>query len=209
VDLGAGSGIFLERMLNRFPQCRAVWVDYSTGFQRVAQRRLGHLGHRVKFVCSRLEADWEDELPQPPDVICSMSTIHHLSTADKKRLYQRCFAALKSGGWLYNTDEMAAPTCDAYLNTLHYWVKYVQRKAPAVPAELQDACKVWCDKFEGWKQRNVVNAGQPKLPGDDIHDGYIQQLQWLRDSGFVDVDIFVKFQLWVGLGGRKPLSTAH
>jgi hypothetical protein len=53
-----------------------------------------------------------------------------------------------------------------------------------------------------------VNAGQPKLPGDDIHDGYIEQLQWLRDSGFVEVDIFVKFQLWAGMGGRKPLSTA-
>ena len=31
----------------------------------------------------------------------------------------------------------------------------------------------------------------------------IEQMQWLRQTGFVEVDLFVKFQLWSLIGGRK------
>src|SRR4051794_34806791 len=67
VDLGAGSGIFLEKILTRFPEAKAVWIDYSPDFQRVAERRLAPFNGRVQFIASSLEDNWEQHLPISPD----------------------------------------------------------------------------------------------------------------------------------------------
>ena len=204
VDLGAGSGIFLEKVLRRFPACRGVWVDYSDDFRAVATQRLAPYADRVSFVSSRLEDDWESQIPGRPDAICSMSAIHHLGSDAKRRLYGRCFKLLGLGGWFYNIDEMSTLYDDAYRRTLWYWLDHVERTQVAVPPDLQEHGRLWCEKFKGWKQRNVDNLGRPKQPGDDIHEGYVEQMRWLREAGFVNVDLFVKFQLWSAIGGQRP-----
>lgn len=51
---------------------------------------------------------------------------------------------------------------------------------------------------------HAPNRGQPKTAGDDIHEGYIEQMKWLREAGFVEVELFAKFQLWCVIGGHKP-----
>lgn len=203
VDLGAGSGIFLDRVLARYPDAQALWVDYSNDFLAVARNRLAGYGSRVQFVCSTLQADWETQVGQAPDAICSMSAIHHLPSQEKRRLYERCHNLLKPGGWFFNTDEMRADDDDAYLNTLRYWVRHVDRMAPRVPADLQEQCRAWCEKFEGWKTRNIIHRDHAKLPGDDIHDRYNEQVDWLRQIGYADVDLFAKSQLWCVIGGRR------
>jgi tRNA (cmo5U34)-methyltransferase len=204
VDLGAGSGLFLDRLLRRYPEARGAWVDYSADFQEVARKRLSPHGDRVRFILARLEENWEDQLEGAPDAICSMSAIHHLTPVEKRRLYERCHRRLKPGGWFLNCDEMRADDPAAYLNTLLYWVRFVDRTAPTVPAERREPCRAWCEKFEGWKDRNIVHRGQPQLPGDDIHERYIDQLLWLREIGLADADLLAKFQLWCLIGGRKP-----
>ena len=203
VDLGAGSGILLEKILSRFPSSRGVWVDASDGFRAVAATRLAAFGGRVRFVRSRLEEPWERTVGEQPDAICSMSAIHHLASEQKQRLYARCHDMLVPGGWLFNIDEMSTMYEDAYLQTLRYWVRHVDRERVAVPEHLVDHAEAWCERFDNWKHRNIENRGQPKVEGDDIHEGYVEQMRWLRDAGFVDVDLFVKFQLWSVIGGRK------
>lgn len=204
VDLGAGSGIFIEKFLDASPSSRAVWVDWSKDFRRVATRRLARFGERVLFVECDFAGDWLASLPETPDAICSMSAIHHLDTAGKRRLYQRCFDVLQPGGWLFNIDEMSTLHEDAYRRTLAYWIRYVAEARRHVPAELTPYADAWCEKFDRWRERNVDRYGQPKQPGDDIHESFVSQMQWLAEIGFVNVDLFVKYQLWSVIGGQKP-----
>ncbi len=203
VDLGAGSGILLDKILARSGSARCCWVDYSEDFLAVAKGRLASHGDRVQYVLVPLEQSWQDQLADRPDAICSMSAIHHLTPADKKELYCRCHSLLKPGGWLFNFDEMSAESDDAYMNTLRYWVRYVERAKETVPDHLQPYCREWCERFESWQARNIDNANLPKQKGDDIHQGSHEQMHWLRETGFADVDLFVKFQLWSLIGGRK------
>jgi tRNA (cmo5U34)-methyltransferase len=204
VDLGGGSGIFLEKLLDRRPQATAVWVDRSEGFLAVARERLARFGTRVSFVLCPLEDDWSAHLTAAPEAICSMSAIHHLNSAGKQALYRRCFDVLAPGGWFYNVDEMSTLYADAYRRTLDYWVAHVERAAAQVPPPLHEMRDQWCRGFEGWKRRNVQNVDLPKQPGDDIHECYLDQLHWLHEIGFVNVDLFIKFQLWSVIGGQKP-----
>ena len=47
VDLGAGSGIFLEKALSRRPGAKAYWVDYSGDFLGIAHQRLMRRRKRI------------------------------------------------------------------------------------------------------------------------------------------------------------------
>lgn len=204
VDLGAGSGVFLEKILKSCPTANAVWIDYSQDFKQVAMERLSPFTGRVQFLTSSFNDDWPAALPQQPDVICSMNAIHHMESQDKRSLYTKCFKAITHGGWFFNIDEMSTMYEDAYRKSLDYWVCHVRQARQSVPENLESYARVWCDKFDSWKLRNVENAGQPKLPGDDIHESFIDQVQWLHAAGFVNVDLFIKFQLWSVIGGQKP-----
>jgi hypothetical protein len=165
--------------------------------------RLSQFGHRVQFTICSLTDDWHTTLPQPPDAICSMSAIHHLQTEGKRALYARCFETLRASGWFFNIDEMSTMYEDAYRRTLIYWVDYVDRSKLDIPKELASYARMWCDKFASWKKRNVENVGLPKQTGDDLHECFVAQMEWLRASGFVNVDLFMKFQLWSVIGGQK------
>lgn len=206
VDLGAGGGRFLERVLEAKPDARCCWVDSSEAFRAIARRRLERFAGSVTYVLSSLENPWEDSLPERPDFIFSMSAIHHLESAEKKRLTARAFKTLQPGGWFINTDEMRTLDDDAYFQSLLYWVRHVE--SAEAPAELADAAAGWRASFERWKARNVENFGAPRQLGDDLHESFLLQLDWFREAGFTNVDCFVKFHLWATIGGRKP-GEAH
>jgi hypothetical protein len=41
---------------------------------------------------------------------------------------------------------------------------------------------------------------------DDIHESFLEQLEWLKDAGFQEVDVFCKLYLWSMIGGKKILN---
>lgn len=203
LDLGAGSGRFLERALKRNPALHGVWVDASPAFLAVAQRRLAPMADRMTYLLSTLEDPWEDQLGGPVQAITSMSAIHHLESDDKRALYQRCHAALAPGGWFLNCDEMMTLTREAYLNSLHFWVEHVDAaRERLTPAELP-AYDRWAAHFARWKSRNIDHAADPKQKGDDLHEPFLTQVDWLREIGFGGADLFVKYHLWCVIGGQK------
>jgi trans-aconitate methyltransferase len=208
VDLGAGSGIFLERVLSRWPDARACWVDYSEDFLSVAQQRLSRFNGRVRYVQTSFEDAWESQVEGQADLILSMSAIHHLENGDKKRLYQRCFDKLAPGGWLFNIDEMKTLHKDGYLANMRFWVRHVQdtesRMQEAGNEEQLLYCKKWTSHFTKWKQRNVANIDVPKVRGDDIHESFVNQVDGLHEIGFAEADVYIKYHLWCAVGGRKP-----
>lgn len=202
VDLGAGSGIFLEKALTRNPRLNAVWVDSSPAFMTVAQRRLARFHGRVTYLLSTLEESWESQLGDPVQAITSMSAIHHLDSAEKRTLYQRCHDQLAPGGWFLNCDEMQTVSMEAYLNSLYCWVRHVddapQRLRPDQMVEYEN----WCGHFARWKLRNIDNISVPKQKGEDLHEPYLDQVRWLQEIGFAGADLFVKYHLWCIIGGQ-------
>ncbi|MBN1400162.1 MAG: class I SAM-dependent methyltransferase [Anaerolineae bacterium] len=204
IDLGAGSGIFLERVLARHPRAQGYWVDYSEDFLRVARRRLAPYGCRAHYVLSRLEEDLERAIEGPVDLIFSMSAIHHLAGAGKRALFRRCSSLLRAGGWLLIVDEMQTVYPDAYLASMQRWVEHVVASADGVDAELKPHYDLFGAHFENWKRRNILERHTPRKPGDDLHESFLAQMVWLREAGLEQVDLFLKYHLWSLIGGRRP-----
>jgi ubiquinone/menaquinone biosynthesis C-methylase UbiE len=203
VDLGAGSGIFLERILSANETAHCYWVDSSEGFLEIAQQKLAPYQDRVTFVVATMEEDWEQQLTQSPNFILSMSAIHHLLNEEKMELYRRCFNVLAGNGWFVNIDEMKTVYDDAHTNSMQYWARHVDQSKTAIPVEKQDLYHQWVSHFDKWKERNVDNIDQLKVKGDDLHELFTLQMQWLKSAGFANVDVFVKYHLWCAVGGQK------
>ena len=206
IDLGAGSGIFLEKVLSIYPNAICYWIDYSLDFLKVAQTRLERFKGRVIYIHSALEKNWETELEFKPDLIFSMSAIHHLENFEKKELYKKCFQLLNENGWFFNADEMKTMYKEPYKNSLIYWANYVTASKVIVPVELKPYYDKWNSHFDNWKLRNIDNFSLPKYKGDDLHENFIDQLNWLSDAGFKNQDIFVKYHLWNLIGGQKIMT---
>ena len=203
VDLGAGSGIFLERVLNIYPNAICYWIDFSLDFLKIAQNRLKQFGNKVYFIHSAIEKNWEDKLEHKPDLVFSMSAIHHLENIEKKNIYKKCFNLLHENGWFFNADEMKTIYKEPYKNSLIYWANFVTASKDNLPKGLEPYYEKWNSHFDDWKLRNIENFNLPKYKGDDLHENFIEQLNWLGEAGFKNQDVFVKYHLWNLIGGQK------
>jgi ubiquinone/menaquinone biosynthesis C-methylase UbiE len=203
VDLGAGSGHFLGKVLERNQTARCYWIDYSDDFLVVAKRNLEKHGDRVTYVLSSFEGNWMGQVKERPDFIFSMSAIHHLTNEEKRDLYARCFEKLADKGWFLNIDEMKSVDEEAYRKSLAYWVSHVRNAAADIPQEDRSMYDQWRFHFDKWEERNIKNIDRPKQKGDDLHESYLTQIEWLKEIGFKRTDLFLKHHLWCAIGGVK------
>lgn len=208
VDLGGGSGIFLEKVLDRYPNSYAYWVDSSEPFMNIAQERLKRFSERVTFLNMKFTDDWESKIEENPDFIFSMSAIHHLDTQGKQKLYKRIYDKLIPRGWFINIDEMKTLSDDAYYRSLLFWKDHAEKVKGQLPEELKEYYKEWMLHFEQWEKRNIQEFDREKSlsAGDDLHESFLDQINWLVEIGFESVDIFYKYHLWCAVGGWKGES---
>jgi len=178
LDLGAGTGLFAGAIAEVYPDAELVLLDGSPAMLEQAK---GFLGERASYITSRLE----EPLPAGPwDAVVSALAIHHLDHAGKRDLYRRVGDVLSPGGVLVNAEHVGAPTAlleDAY----KAWHERRARELGSSEAE-----------WEGARERMRADRLAP------VED----QLEWLRDAGFADVDCFFKDHSHAVLVARRAAS---
>jgi ubiquinone/menaquinone biosynthesis C-methylase UbiE len=108
LDLGSGTGSYLEVFLRAFPRARAVWADASEPMLERARERLTPFGDRVEFVLVDVR-DLSALATTKADVVTSSRAIHHFTPDTIREVYRSAFDALSPGGFLFNLDHFAAP----------------------------------------------------------------------------------------------------
>jgi tRNA (cmo5U34)-methyltransferase len=165
LDIGAGTGLMSAAIKEAFPDARITLLDGAPAMLAQARELLGDAG------VSYLTADLLDPLPTGQwDAIVSALAIHHLSDEHKRDLFARIRASLRPGGVFVNAEQVSGPT--ARLTALYErWHEQQARSAGSDDAEWQAA---------------VERMSHDRLAG--VED----QLAWLRDAGFSDVDCLFK-----------------
>ncbi len=179
LDVGAGDGAMSALVRSAAPRAEAVLVDFSEPMLERAGARLGADGWRA--VRGDLSASsWAAALPPGPyDAAVSAYAIHHLTRERKRALYAELYELLAPGAIFVNMD---CVTIRGPLAGL-----FDERIAAAH------------DEIEGGQRDEPFEDTDEDRP-DPAED----QLAWLREAGFEDVELHFKWAEGAIFGGTKP-----
>jgi ubiquinone/menaquinone biosynthesis C-methylase UbiE len=117
LDLGVGSGLVAERVLDRLPDTSLVGIDFSPPMLARARKRLARFGTRVDLVEGNLaEPDGIDLPPGSYDTAFSVQTLHNMTPDEQQRVLAWLGRTLAPGGVAFLLDKLAIPEplYDAY-----------------------------------------------------------------------------------------------
>ena len=86
LDLGAGTGLFSEHVLSRYPKATFVLYDLAEGMLNVAKDRFNGRAGQFEFVIKDYR---ELQVVDSFDLVISSLSIHHLTHEDKRALFHR------------------------------------------------------------------------------------------------------------------------
>jgi tRNA (cmo5U34)-methyltransferase len=177
LDLGAGTGLMSSLLLKRYPAASLTLIDISEKMMEVAKMRFTDISNVAYIVDDYTNYIFENKF----DIVVSALSIHHLTDPQKKILYKNTFDNLRNGGIFINADQVLGNT--TFIDSLYKtdW----QRKVEA--SELP--------------QEDILSAYErTKL---DKMSTLESQIDWLKESGFSDVDCIYKYFNFVVLFDRK------
>jgi SAM-dependent methyltransferase len=110
LDLGVGSGLVAEPVLEALPEAQLIGLDSSPAMLALAGERLARFGSRVRLI----EADLSDVvladcLAQPVEAIFSVQTLHNLDPDGHRRALASTADAAPPGALLVIADRYAVP----------------------------------------------------------------------------------------------------
>jgi len=178
LDIGAGTGLLSEMLLQVYPAAWITLMDISEKMLEVARRRFkGREG--VRF----LVADYRGgDLGGPFDIISSALSIHHLGQEEKRELYRRVHSSLAEGGVFVNADEVAGESEDIHRENLAAWDAFLM-EGPLGEAEAL-----------------TIMERRGRL---DRMDKLSVQLGWLREIGFSRVEVDYTNRCFAVFTGRR------
>lgn len=99
LDLGAGTGLELIPLFEKFPSIKVTVIDISDNMLNELKKR--DFTSKVEFVCGDFfTVDFGNDY----DAIISSAALHHFNEQDKKILYTKIYESLRDGGQFINSD---------------------------------------------------------------------------------------------------------
>ncbi|MBL1177499.1 class I SAM-dependent methyltransferase [Pantanalinema sp. GBBB05] len=178
IDLGCGTGTIARRIKDVYPQAQITCVDIAEKMLQIAQTKLGDSGVRYQL------ANFEKyEFDSVYDVAVSSLALHHLVDEDDKiKFYKKVYTCLSLGGVFYNADVILASNSHLQERYMEKWQEYMRLRVPVEEIE------------QKWIPQHYDEDHPSKL---------MSQLDWLRDIGFVEVDVVWKYYNFAVYGGCK------
>jgi len=167
LDIGAGTGILSELMVQRYPGAIITLLDISENMLEMARRRFRERSNIHFIIADYSREDFGKEY----DIICSALSIHHLTNVNKRRLYRRIFEALNVGGIFINADQVQGESEWMHQRNLEYWDEFVMHTG--LPQKEAEAVLTRRDRYDRMEKLTV-------------------QLRWLKGAGFSDVELVYK-----------------
>lgn len=182
LDLGCGTGTLAQHILNAFPQAHVTCLDFSEQMIGMAQAKLAGF-HRVNY----LVQDFRDYKPATSyHAIVSSLALHHLVTDDEKQaFYRKIYESVQPGGCFYNADVVLGASAHLQSAYLKRWKTFMQRQI---------------------SENEVENVWLRKYSEEDRPAQLVEQLTWLTEIGYRNVDILWKYYNFAVYGGVKSGS---
>jgi tRNA (cmo5U34)-methyltransferase len=138
LDLGVGSGLVAEAVLEAMPGVSVVGVDFSEAMLELARERLVRFGARARLLHHDLAEIGTVALPESRYAAAfSVQTLHHLPDNEKEAAIAWSARAIEAGGLVVIVDQVSVsePMFAAFAAT---W-RRIDPHTPATYAEYAEA----------------------------------------------------------------------
>ncbi|HEX9091210.1 MAG TPA: methyltransferase domain-containing protein [Anaerolineales bacterium] len=181
LELCCGEGLLAELILRHLPGAYVVGMDGSPVMLGKARERLDQYPGRYKLIEFDLpDLSWR-RLSQPVQAVVSMLAIHHLDGAGKHALFQDIYAMLSAGGVFIIADMVELTSQPGKAVAAEAWDEVVRQRSLELDG---DTAGLDVFRREGWNTYRYLD------PDDIDHPSPLfDQLKWLAQAGFADIDV--------------------
>ena len=187
VDMGCGSGLVAQMLLDRSPAARIFGVDSSTAMLALARERLALYGDRASLSEGDLAAIDRVDAPSGCAAVVAVQSLHHLTEPEYRSAARWTFGHLAAGGWFFIIDRLAIPSKALY--SAFYELRDRQGQSPNPP------------DWAGYLEWLVANGDRP-LPVQGI-------LGLLSEAGFEAAALDVRGDRGMLIARRPAQSTSN
>jgi len=177
LDIGAGTGIFSEYILKKYPKAALSLIDISEKMLEVSKLRFKDFSN-IKYIAHDYSTYNFDE---KYDIIISSLSIHHLLDAEKFKLFKKCYSILSPNGMFINSDQFLGETTFTEELNKRLWKSNVEKSGLSTEEILSCYKRMKLDKEATLEQH----------------------LDWLKKSGFCDVSCVYRYYHFGVIFGRK------
>ena len=192
LDLGTGTGVPTQRVLQDFPRASVVCVDKSAEMLEIGCAKLAEYGDRIRFVQADMEdPTWNKGLPETFEAIVSALAFNLLTDGAKQRLFAQCYEMLEPRGCLVFSDRLRAADEAVDRFYLDQWMDFIVRQAREVLGK-----EVTLETVTARQRSLDEAAGVKSATLEDI-------LAWLKQAGFAQAECYWKHFQWAVFGASK------
>lgn len=179
LDLGAGTGLMTGLVASDYPNSQIDLIDVAEKMLSEAKENLKVFKNKFDFIVS----DYSEALPfkRNYDLVISALSIHHLTDSKKQKLFKKIMEHLKPGGIFINADQVLGETADIDKVYRETWIEQVKKRG--------------IDQDE-------LNAAFERMKEDKMST-LSSQIQWLKETGFVNVNCWFKNYSFAVYSGAK------
>ncbi len=204
LDIGTGDGALSLEILGAYPKTQLVCHDFSETMLDRARQRLAHFLEAVTFVKGDLrDPVWTHAIEGKFDAVVSSIAIHNVAESTQgaspervREIYGEVFGLVKPGGCFLNYDYVTAsgPVVQRIYRKERLTAEQARLKADTgIEKSLQELEQEFHERRRGGSQSLPEPGALPIL----------DQLEWLRQAGFDEVDCFWKDQRSAIFGGFR------
>ena len=131
LDLGCGSGLVAQMVLDRSAGARIFGVDSSAAMLGLAHERLASYGDRTRLAEGDLTALDRVDAPSGCAAVIAVQSLHHLAEPQYQSAVRWTFEHLAPAGWFVIIDRLAIPSETLY--SAFYVLRERQGQSPNPP----------------------------------------------------------------------------
>lgn len=166
LDLGAGTGLFSSYVLHKYPNAAITLIDLSDEMLKQARTRFADKPSFDYILANYVNYSYTGKY----DAVISSLSIHHLPHPAKRELFRVIHDLLIDGGVFVNADQAAGTSVFFEQANMQQWEDSVRRTDLSTK------------NIEASMERRKL----------DINATAEEQLNWLREAGFVEADCIYK-----------------
>jgi tRNA (cmo5U34)-methyltransferase len=181
LELCCGEGLLAELALARWPTASVLGLDGSPGMLDAARKRLARFGPRFSGLQFDLAASVWRSQQDPTWAVLSSLAIHHLADEGKAQLFRDIYRLLEPGGVFLIVDLIRQENALGMAYAGWAYDEAVRLRALELDGDER--------AFEEFKRLEWNYFYHPDDPSDrpaTLPD----QLRWLENAGFQDVDVY-------------------